>query len=102
MKLKNGYEITGTPNKVEYQKNENGLYTVDIKDYVCIKPNGQKYHCFIRIPNAKIPVEDDEGTIEFNLNDIEFYNANNQSSDNTIFEFVVPFPDVVENENLSN
>lgn len=68
MKFKNEYEITGIPNRVEYHKNENGLYTVDIKDYICTKPNGQKYHCFIRIPNAKIPVEDDEGIIELNPN----------------------------------
>ncbi len=95
MKLKNGYEINGIPNRAEYHKNDNDLYTIDIKDYVCTKPDGQKYYCSIRIPNAKIPVEDNEGIIELSFNDIKFYNADNRSSSDTIFEFI--FPNVAEN-----
>lgn len=53
MKLKNGYEITGIPNRAEYHKNENGLYTVDIKDYYCTKLDGEKYYCSVRNTQCK-------------------------------------------------
>lgn len=89
IKLKDGSEITGTPNKAEYHKNENGLYTVDIKTYLVTKPNGEVCEAYVRIPNAKLPTEEDEGVIELNFEDFEFYSTQNNSEKQSIFNFIL-------------
>lgn len=89
MKLKNGYDIQGNPNKAEYKRNENGLYTVDVKDYIVTTADGQKYEASIRFPNAKLSVDDEEGVIDFNREDIKYFSATNEQ-DNTIWEIIIP------------
>ena len=89
MKLKNGYDIQGNPNRAEYKRNENGLYTVDVKDYIVTTADGQKYEASIRFPNAKLSVDDEEGVIDFNRKDIKYFSATNEQ-DNTIWEIIIP------------
>lgn len=85
---KDGYKIKGVPNRIEYQKNENGLFTVDIKDFVAEDRNGQKRNAFIRIPNAKVPVGDDEGVIDLHINDIEPFGEENETNESAIFSYI--------------
>lgn len=89
MKLKNGYEIQGNPNRAEYKRNENGLYTVDVKDYIVTTADGQKYEASIRFPNVKLPVDDEEGIIDFNREDIKYFSATDEQH-NTIWEMTIP------------
>lgn len=89
MKLKNGYEIQGSPNRAEYKRNENGLYTVDVKDYIVATPDGQKYKASLRFPNAKLSVDDEEGVICLNIKDILSFSTTDEQ-DSTIFEITIP------------
>ena len=89
MKLKNGYDLQGNPNRAEYRRNENGLYTVDIKDYIITNSDGQKYYASLRIPNAKLSIDNEEGTIDFNIEDIQYYSATDEQN-NTIWEIIIP------------
>lgn len=89
MKLKNGYDLQGNPNRAEYKRNENGLYTVDVKDYIVATQDGQKYEAILRFPNVKLPVEDEEGVIDFNRNDIQYFSATDEQN-NTIWEMTIP------------
>ena len=93
MKLKNGYDLQGSPNRAEYKRNENGLYTVDVKDFVIATPDGQKYEASLRLPNVKLSVDDAEGVINFNLDDIQYFSATDEQDD-TIWEVIIP--EVVE------
>ena len=88
MKL-NGYDIQGTPQRAEYKRNDNGLYTIEIKNYIVTTPDGQKYEAILRFPNAKLPFSEPEGVIDFNETDIQYYAAKDESN-NTIWEFVIP------------
>lgn len=89
MKLANGYDMQGTPNRAEYKKNENGLYTVDVKDYIVITPDGQRYEASLRYPNVKLPVDDEEGVIDLYQEKIQYFAATDEK-DNTIWEFTIP------------
>lgn len=89
MKLKNDYDLQGNPNRAEYKRNKNGLYTVDVKDYIVVTPDGQKYEASLRFPNAKLPVDDEEGVIDFNREDIQYFSATDEQ-DSTIFEITIP------------
>lgn len=88
MKLKNGYEIQGNPNRAEYKRNKNGLYTVDVKDYIIATPDGQEYKASLRFPNAKLSVDDEEGVIDFDIKDIQYFSATDEND--TIFEIIIP------------
>lgn len=89
MKLKNNYDLQGNPNRAEYKRNENGLYTVDVKDFIIATPDGQKYKASLRLSNAKLPVDDEEGVIDFNKEDITYFSATDEQ-DNTIWEITIP------------
>lgn len=89
MRLKNGYDLQGNPNRAEYKRNENGLYTVDVKDYIVVVPDGQKYKASLRFPNAKLSVDDEEGIIDFNRENIQYFSATDEQ-DNTIWEITIP------------
>lgn len=89
MKLKNDYDLQGNPNRAEYKRNENGLYTVDVKDYIVVTPDGQKYEASLRFLNAKLPVDDEEGVIDFNREDIQYFSATDEQN-NTIWEITIP------------
>lgn len=92
MKLKNGYDIQGNLNRAEYKRNENGLYTVDVKDYIVATPDGQKYEATLRFPNIKLSVvNDEEGIIDFDMEDIQFFSATGENEqDDTIWEITIP------------
>lgn len=89
MKLKNDYDLQGNPNRAEYKRNGNGLYTVDVKDYIIVTPDGQKYKASLRFPNAELSVDDEEGVIDFNREDIQYFSATDEQ-DNTIWEITIP------------
>lgn len=89
MKLKNDYDLQGNPNRAEYKRNENGLYTVDVKDYIVVTPDGQKYEASLRLPNVKLSVDDEEGVIDFNREDIQYFFATDEQN-NTIWEITIP------------
>jgi hypothetical protein len=89
MKLKNGYDLQGSPNRVEYKRNENGLYTIDFKDYIVTTSDGQKYQASIRFQNVKFPVGNEEGVIYCNKEDIQYLSAVDEP-DGTFFEIIIP------------
>lgn len=92
LKLNDGSEITGCPDMAEYHKNENGLYDIEIIGYTITKSDGSQFEGIVKIPNAKLPVEDDNGVIPLNSNDIDYFDANkdlNGKEEHTIWEFVV-------------
>ena len=89
MKLKNNYDLQGSPNRVEYKRNRNGLYTVDIKDYIIVKPDGQKYKASFRLSNAELSVDNEEGVINLNEEDIKYLSATDEP-DGTIWEMIIP------------
>jgi hypothetical protein len=89
MILNNDYDVQGTPNRAVYKRNENGSYTVDVKDYIVVTPDGQKYEASLRFPNAKLSVDDEEGIIYFDIDGIQYFSATDEQ-DNTIWELVLP------------
>ena len=89
MELKERYDLRGIPNRAEYKRNENGLYTLDIKDYVVVAPDGQKHKAYLRFPNAKLTTADEEGVIHFYMDDISYFSATDEQG-NTLFEITIP------------
>ena len=92
MKLKNGFDIQGNPNRAEYRRNENGLYTVDVKDYIITTLDGQKYYATLRFPSVKLSiVSDEQGIIDFDQEDMQFFGATNKNEqDDTIWTMFMP------------
>ena len=97
MKLKNNYDLQGSPNRVEYKRNKNGLYTVDIKDYIIVKPDGQKYKASFRVSNAELSVDNEEDVIYLNKEDVIYLNKEDikylsvtDKLNDTIWEMIIP------------
>lgn len=88
MKL-NGYDIQGTPQRAEYKRNDNGLYTIEIKNYIVTTPDGQQCEAILRFPNAKLPFDKPKGVIDFNETDIQYFAAKDEEN-KSIWEFVIP------------
>lgn len=85
MKLKNGMVISGTqPFEVEYHKNENGLYTVDIKNCLLSTPDGRTAKGYVRLFNVKLQIEDESG--------VELLSENDYFPDHSgkFFEITIP------------
>lgn len=89
MKLDNGYDIQRIPNIAEYKRNKNGLYTVDVKNYILVTPDGQRYEASLRFPNAELSVDNEEGVIDFDKECIKYFAATDEKND-TIFEIIIP------------
>lgn len=90
MKLTNGMNISGTsPSEVEYHRNENGLYTVDIKDCLLSTPDGRTAKGYVRLFNVKLQIEDESGVELLTENDF-FVDSTGNKNQLTIFEIMIP------------
>lgn len=91
MKLNNEYVIGGSPRRAKYWRNDNGLYTIEIDEYIATSQNGCKYKAILRFPNAKLPewITEQNGVIDFNEEGIKLFSAQDGAS-NSIFELVIP------------
>lgn len=75
--------------KIEYKRNENGFYTVDIKNVSVVDPDGHTWRAVCRIPNCTLSADDEEGAIVW---DAAVFQPSLRitEKDSTIFEITAP------------
>lgn len=93
IKFKNGYSIEGSPTRMSYKKNENGLFTVSIEDYKVVSKDGNVFTGRLEFPNVSLGMGDDEGVILINNTDVDI-NILSQlcdtKDDKTLFTLIIP------------